>query len=610
MRRVVCLTFLACLSCGRTAPWETSYAPWSPESPETSCAVTLSATALDLGSVVPGGRASAAVTLQSTGTATCTLDELSLAGSDPGFALPAGLAPRTLPPGAAAELVVEYAATSVETPYDRTGKLTLRTDDPRQGLLAVDLAVHLLHCELRVPTDPIDLGTVEPPGEVTREVTIENVGDLECALGPAQIVGDPSFVVVEQAVRVPPAGRATVRVRFTAGRVPPIDRSATLFVVDGAGVIVGAVPLLAHIATCQLVATPDPLAFGNVPLNTSAVRTLVLRNDGRATCAATRFRLSRDTDPLYSLPAPPRRLELAPGATTRLEVAFDGRDAAPPHLRTGTLLFDTTDPVTPVRMVPLTAFINTICDERGQFIYTVDVSGAFSRFDPLTLTSTLLGQLRCPTMSGATPFSMNVDQSANAWVLFSDGALFQVDTGNAACRATTYMPGQLGMTTFGMGSVFDTSTGVDTLFIAGVPGAIDTQATLGTLDLTRFQVAEVGTMDVGSVELAGTGDGQLWAFAPPREPDEAAVLDRIDVQTGRSVEHHEVFGITTREGSFAMKFWGGAFYLFIGPDVWRVSRDALVPEQLEPTEPPMLVFSAPGASVVGAGVSTCAPVGR
>lgn len=608
MRRVVWLTFVACLSCGRTAPWDTSYAPWSPE-PDASCAITLSATTLDLGSVVPGGRASAAVTIQSTGTATCTLDALSLAGSDPGFAL-ADMAPRTLPPGAEATLEVEYVATSVEAPYDRAGKLTLRTTDPRRAQLSVDLKVHVLHCELRVATDPIDFGVAVPRTQVPREVTIENVGDLACALGPARIVGDPSFGVVAQASRVSGGSTATVVVRFFAEPVPPLERSATLVVVDDTGALVGEVPLVARLATCLLTATPDPLAFGNVPLNTSTTRTLVLRNVGSAPCAASNFRLGRGTDPLYSLPAPPRRLELAIGGTARLDVAFDGRDAAPPHLRTGTLLFDTDDLVMPARAVPLTAFINTICDERGQFIYTVDVSGAFSRFDPLTLTSTLLGQLRCPTMSGATPFSMNVDQSANAWVLFSDGALFQVDTGNAACRATPYVPGQLGITTYGMGSVFDTSTGVDTLFIAGIAGAIDAQATLGTLDLTRFQAAALGTMDVGSVELAGTGDGQLWAFAPPRQPDEAALLDRVDLQTGRSIEHHEVFGITTREGSFATKFWGGAFYLFIGPDVWRLPRDALVADQLEPTEPPTLVFSAPGASVVGAGVSTCAPVGR
>ena len=46
-----------------------------------------------------------------------------------------------------------------------------------------------------------------------------------------------------------------------------------------------------------------------------------------------------------------------------------------------------------------------------------------------------------------------------------------------------------------------------------------------------------------------------------------------------------------------------------GPDVRRLPRDALVPDQLKPSEPPTLVFSAPCARVVGAGVSTCAPVG-
>ena len=60
-------------------------------------------------------------------------------------------------------------------------------------------------------------------------------------------------------------------------------------------------------------------------------------------------------------------------------------------------------------------------------------------------------------------------------------------------------------------------------------------------------------------------------------------------------------------GGWAIKFFGGAFYLFIGPDIWRVNRSSLDPSQPEPRTPPVKVLSSPGRDIVGAGVSTCAP---
>jgi hypothetical protein len=534
-----------------------------------------------------------------------------VAGSDPGFFFPAGAdLELTIAPQRTAPIEVAFRSTSNTAPFDRFGALTFTTGDARPRRFSVELEVHVLHCELRVVTELVDFGTLAPPAESVRDVVVENVGDLACALGDARIDGDPSFDVVSSAETVPPGGTAIVRTRFTAEAALPFDRTATLVVVDDTGDVVGEVPLVGHVAMCLVTAVPDPFDFGNVPLNTVADRTLTLRNVGNAACALTRFRLAPDTDPLFSLPSPPVMLSLAAGRTASLHVAFDASDSAPPHLRTGTLLFETTDAIAPSKRVPLSAFINTICDERGQFIYTVDTSGTFARFDPVTTTSTPLGQLQCPAPAGTTPFSMNVDQSANAWVLFSDGSLFQVDTGNAACRTTSYAPGQLGMTVFGMGSVFDSASGVDTLYIAGSATFPAEQATLATLELSSFRIDAVGPMNVGSVELAGTGDGQLWAFAPPGITSSDAILDRIDPRTGLTLEHYQLRGITTLSGGFAIKFWGGAFYLFVGSDVWRMPRDALIPGQLEPTEPPSLVYSSPGANVVGAGVSTCAPVGQ
>jgi hypothetical protein len=51
-----------------------------------------------------------------------------------------------------------------------------------------------------------------------------------------------------------------------------------------------------------------------------------------------------------------------------------------------------------------------------------------------------------------------------------------------------------------------------------------------------------------------------------------------------------------------MKFWGGSFWLFLDSSVYQVSRDALDDVQW--------VANYGHGLIVGAGVSTCAPVQR
>ena len=54
------------------------------------------------------------------------------------------------------------------------------------------------------------------------------------------------------------------------------------------------------------------------------------------------------------------------------------------------------------------------------------------------------------------PFSMGVDRSATAWVLYDSGELFRVDTTSLACTVTDVDVAQLGLLNFGMGFSTDT----------------------------------------------------------------------------------------------------------------------------------------------------------
>jgi hypothetical protein len=77
------------------------------------------------------------------------------------------------------------------------------------------------------------------------------------------------------------------------------------------------------------------------------------------------------------------------------------------------------------------------------------------------------------------------------------------------------------------------------------------------------------------------------------------VLVLIDPATGKTMESHW-FPDLPSESNWAVKFWGGSFWIFLNGSVYQVSRD----------NPAVIhtVFSSTGRNVVGAGVSTCAPL--
>jgi hypothetical protein len=333
-------------------------------------------------------------------------------------------------------------------------------------------------------------------------------------------------------------------------------------------------------------------------LNTSAAASVVLGNDGSAACQVSGIALGPGTDSAFTLDAgQARAFTVDLGSSPSILVHFGAFESAPPHLKTGTLVLKTGNTRKPDATVPLSAYVNSVCVEASQWIYTVDQSGMFSRFDPATSTFTDIGTLNCPSFY--TPFSMAVDQNAIAWVAYSDGSLFKVDTATGKCEATSFKVGQHGFTSFGMGFVFDPLTGVDTLYIAGGSSGSSTQSELATVSFPALLVTPVGTTD-GMPELSGTGDGSLWGFFPAgSSPTGMATLARIDPASGATLESY-TYKTMTGGSNWAMKFWGGSFWIFLDDSLYKVLRTDL--------KNPLLVMSNGSRKIVGAGVSTCAPL--
>jgi|MudIll2142460700_1097286.scaffolds.fasta_scaffold114961_2 hypothetical protein len=240
------------------------------------------------------------------------------------------------------------------------------------------------------------------------------------------------------------------------------------------------------------------------------------------------------------------------------------------------------------------------CSDEAKAVYVVDQNNTLSRFDPPTKVFTDLGQLNCPaTGFGATPFSMGIDRTAVAWVLYSSGELFRVDTTSLNCTKSTWTS-QAGLLQFGMGFSTDAAGGsVDTLFIAGGSGPTQPTSTLAKLSTTTFQAQSVGSVQ-GWPELTGTGNAELWGFFPDATSPRIAKLDKMN---GAALKTYPltIAGMPT---AWAFAFWGGDFWVFLMKGV----ETSTTIYQYDAAGQLKSMKQAAGRTIVGAGVSTCAPV--
>jgi len=239
----------------------------------------------------------------------------------------------------------------------------------------------------------------------------------------------------------------------------------------------------------------------------------------------------------------------------------------------------------------------TSCAAASTYVYVIDQDRMLSSFHPDTLTFEDVGPIICPAQLGATPFSMGVDRHARAWVVYSSGELFLVDVTNASCTATSFMADQDGFATFGMGFVSDAAgSNSETLFIAGDSGP--SESNLGAIDQTSLLVSHVAVID-GAAELTGTGAGALWAFFP-----DGMRIAQLDKKLGTAETSLELATLPPLPEAWAMAFWGGDFWLFYE----AVGDSSSSVYHVKPDGTTSVAVANTGHVIVGAGVSTCAPL--
>lgn len=268
------------------------------------------------------------------------------------------------------------------------------------------------------------------------------------------------------------------------------------------------------------------------------------------------------------------------------------------------------------------------CSADGvDLIYVVDDDNNLLSFDPRNVgTATnpfsMIGRLNCPAGTAldgsgpATPFSMAIDRDATAWVLYSSGRIFNVSTQNAACTATGFTAqqnvGGQQWDLFGMGYVTDTAGGdTEKLWIGGGDADASIGGSLGWLtpgSLTVNRVGPLPTNAENSPELTGLGDATLWGFYPGATN---AFVQQIDKTTGGGMGTPLTIpgGLGGQVRAWAFAQWGGKFYIFVTTQQGLLGTLNSTVRSIDRAsgQSMTLIENLPNI-IVGAGVSTCAPV--
>jgi hypothetical protein len=268
---------------------------------------------------------------------------------------------------------------------------------------------------------------------------------------------------------------------------------------------------------------------------------------------------------------------------------------------------DVVEDLPSIDVIPADVVVVGCVDAGSTLIYLMTSTQELLSFFPPTLEITDLGPIECPT--SASPNSMGVDRQGTAYVNFTDGTLFQVSTSNVACVSTNFNLPASFATHFGMGYVGNPADGGDLLHVAadfeGTSGT--TPSILATIDTTSFALNEIGNFEPNPIlapELTGTGDGRLFTFsANPGDPA-SSLVTQVDPNTAEELASSVVPGVSPGS-DYAFAFYGGKFYIFTSEDGQTTQINLFDPVSQTAT---LVANTQQGQAVVGAGVSTCAPM--
>lgn len=256
------------------------------------------------------------------------------------------------------------------------------------------------------------------------------------------------------------------------------------------------------------------------------------------------------------------------------------------------------------------------CGENADLVYLVDESYRLLSFNPRDGKNELklLGDINCPAGpsfggGSATPFSMSVDRDARAWVLYNSGEIFWVNTKDLGCKDSGFKPAQDGFETFGMGFVTDgMGTEAETLYVTGGSHLSPGKGRMASINKKSLGLSAIGPLPdtENGPELTGTGRGELWAYFPGMRDSFVALMDK---GTGVPAKQYPIPPLPGSVRAWAFAHWGGRFYIFVTVYDPALGSNNSQIQMFTPDDGQVtLIMDKLPYMIVGAGVSTCAPI--
>jgi hypothetical protein len=238
------------------------------------------------------------------------------------------------------------------------------------------------------------------------------------------------------------------------------------------------------------------------------------------------------------------------------------------------------------------------CSAESQLVYVFTSSNQIYSFDPPTKQFTFVATPDC--VAGGSANSMAIDRNLVAWINYIGGIYtFDLKTKTGCQLATNLQPPYQQI---GMGFSTDMEGGkTETLYIDGIGGG-----GLAKVDTSTKTVTPIGgfgndpNLQSQSAELTGTGSARLFGYFTTFPYVRVAEIDKSNANI---ISDFELSGVSP-PSSWAWSFWGGDFYLYAAD----IGNSRVIKYSPATNAVDQNYVSDTGFTIVGAGVSTCAPI--
>lgn len=485
---------------------------------------------LDLGVVEIGSSAHGVLHLTSCGLRALDVSAIRLSAaaqhpSDASFdiSLPR-VAPLTLAPGESIDVDVRFTPSSIGSVTGFVEVVSSAYGSPMAFFPVLGTGGG---CALLMQPSLLNFGAVPSGQTASRTVVLSNSGSQTCSVTRLEVTSGAAVFSVQPPtlpLTIAAGGSVMVPVAYAPASSAP-DRGRLEAEQGGqrSGVdLLGNPP---QPAGCQLAVSPSVVHFGAVAVGTPRGLAVELANVGSGSCTLRSATILAGSSPGFTVAAPPATIPA--GARQSVSITYQPTASG---AATGVLRLDTTDAMTPLIDVPLSA---TAFVPAGGDVY-IHTGGSLYSYDPTANLASFIGAFNTTPVTQMTDIA--IDLTGHMFGLSGDARVWSIDPATAAASALFTLPsGGNGLTCLSDG----------TLVVAGTSLSVIDPAT-GQLLRTIVPTGQYDT----SGDVIALPDGMLY-WAVDRGHDR---LLRVDPSSGSVTALPPLMGAS---GVYGLGFAGG-----------------------------------------------------